>query len=164
MRHLGHQGHTTLDQAVMGATRRSLMVTICAGALVACGGGDDTGALGAEGSPCYPNNTCDHGLTCLSTFCVRVVLEGGSDAGFDGGTNPAVDGATSEGTSDGDMTDATDATPPDATFIPAAHPVLPQVGNQSGPVLVSPKVQPIIYASDTAAADIEAFLQELTRT
>lgn len=45
-----------------------------------------------------------------------------------------------------------------------AQPVLPQVIDVGGTVLVSPKVQPILYASDTGAADILAFLQELTAT
>jgi hypothetical protein len=42
--------------------------------------------------------------------------------------------------------------------------VLPQVAALGGPVLFSPKVQPIVYASDTAASDIDAFLKELTDT
>jgi hypothetical protein len=43
-------------------------------------------------------------------------------------------------------------------------PAPPQVGNLGGPVLVKPKVQPIVYASDTAASDITAFLKEVSHT
>jgi hypothetical protein len=45
-----------------------------------------------------------------------------------------------------------------------AQPVLPQVVDVGGTFLVSPKVQPILYASDTGATDIQAFLQELATT
>ncbi len=40
---------------------------------------------GDEGQPCFSNGTCNAGLTCLSSVCVRV------DAGNDSGS-PAVDG------------------------------------------------------------------------
>ena len=45
-----------------------------------------------------------------------------------------------------------------------AQPVLPQVVDVGGTFLTSPKVQPILYASDTGATDIQAFLQELATT
>jgi hypothetical protein len=45
-----------------------------------------------------------------------------------------------------------------------AQPILPQVIDVGGTFLVSPKVQPILYASDTGATDILAFLQELATT
>ena len=32
---------------------------------------------GIEGSPCYPNKTCNDGLTCLSGYCVRVPVPDG---------------------------------------------------------------------------------------
>src|SRR3954451_13544136 len=41
-----------------------------------------------------------------------------------------------------------------------ARPVLPQVVDVGGTFLASPKVLPILYSSDAAAADILAFLQE----
>ena len=44
------------------------------------------------------------------------------------------------------------------------QPVLPQVVDVGGTFLASPKVQPILYASDTGATDILAFLQELATT
>ncbi len=47
---------------------------------------------------------------------------------------------------------------------PPGQPVLPQVVNLGGPVLTTPKVQPIIYASDAGGGDIMAFLGELAST
>ena len=46
----------------------------------------------------------------------------------------------------------------------AARPVLPQVVDVGGTFLASPKVLPILYASDQGATDILAFLQELATT
>jgi len=37
--------------------------------VVACGGGGGK-EVGTEGGPCYPNNTCNDGLACLSELCV----------------------------------------------------------------------------------------------
>jgi hypothetical protein len=160
----GHEGAITCKDDVMRVISRSVLMTVCAATLLACGGSNSDNHVGAEGSPCYPNDTCDPGLTCLSTLCVRVVLgDGGGDTtdamvapGLDGGTNPDRDGATDGG--------ATDGATSDATFMPAPHPALPQVLTLGGSVLVSPKVQPIVYTSDTGAPDIEAFLQELTHS
>lgn len=44
----------------------------------------------------------------------------------------------------------------------ASHPPLPRVVTLGGPVLTAPKVLPIVYASDSGAADLQAFLQELS--
>jgi hypothetical protein len=44
------------------------------------------------------------------------------------------------------------------------RPALPQVTGLGGPVLTAPKVQPILYDSDTGATDMLAFLQELKST
>ncbi|HET6147941.1 MAG TPA: hypothetical protein VFH68_10450 [Polyangia bacterium] len=117
--------------------------------LVALGcGGDSDKAAGTEGGHCYPNDTCNRGLSCLSTFCVLVPGDdGGVDLGGDGGAHPPVDGGA-----------------PDDGFKPAEHPRLPQVANYGGPVLESPKVQPIFYPADDGAADVRAFLDELTGT
>jgi hypothetical protein len=49
-------------------------------------------------------------------------------------------------------------------FVSAAHPSLPVVRNLGGPVNTAPKVQLIAYAADSGLKDIEAFLQELTKT
>jgi hypothetical protein len=46
-------------------------------------------------------------------------------------------------------------------FVTAKHPALPQVVSYGGPVLTSPKIQPIAYFSDEGLADMNAFLQEL---
>src|SRR5436305_493961 len=43
----------------------------------------------------------------------------------------------------------------------SVQPVLPQVVNVGGRSLASPKVLPILYASDAGSSDILAFLQEL---
>ena len=45
-----------------------------------------------------------------------------------------------------------------------AQPALPQVVDVGGTFLASPKVQPILYASDSGATDILAFLHELATT
>ena len=130
----------------MSKAGRHLRTTICAGALLGCGGSGESATFGAEGSDCYPNGTCDQGLSCLSNLCVRVVLDGGASTDA-----PRFEGGSS--TSDGAP-----------TFPPASHPVLPQVATLGGPVLLTPKVQPIVYASDMAASEIDAFLKELTQT
>jgi hypothetical protein len=67
---------------------------------------------GEEGGPCYPNNTCNEGLVCLSNLCVRLP---GPDAGVDSGNDAGVtdartdaaeaDAATDSGT-DGALIDA----------------------------------------------------------
>jgi hypothetical protein len=44
---------------------------------------------------------------------------------------------------------------------PAAHPSLPQIQNQQGPVLVNPKIIPVIYSSDPLKADIPRILTQL---
>lgn len=58
----------------------------------------------------------------------------------------------------------TDAPTADGSFAPASHPPLPRVVTLNGPVLTAPKVQPIVYESDTGLSSIAAFLQELTTT
>ena len=49
-------------------------------------------------------------------------------------------------------------------FTPAAHPTLPQVKTFGGPVLKTPKLQPIAYMSDPNTAELEKFFKELTTT
>ncbi|MFH1130856.1 MAG: hypothetical protein V1754_05935 [Pseudomonadota bacterium] len=46
-------------------------------ATLACS--DDTKEIGTEGGACYPNGTCNEGLTCASGLCVNVPKE---DAGI----------------------------------------------------------------------------------
>jgi hypothetical protein len=50
---------------------------------------DSAGGTGGESQPCYPNDTCNAGLTCLSKVCVKVPS---ADAGT---TVPAKDGGCS---------------------------------------------------------------------
>lgn len=38
---------------------------------IGCGSTDDVNKMGTEGSDCYPNNTCNSGLVCLSKTCVE---------------------------------------------------------------------------------------------
>lgn len=60
--------------------RFSLMslVAVALAICSACGiGGGGSKSAGSEGGPCYPNGTCDVGLSCLSQTCVNV---GGMDA------------------------------------------------------------------------------------
>jgi hypothetical protein len=141
-----------------------------------CGGPSGPRA-GSEGGNCFPNDTCSAGLTCLSTFCVRVVLpgmDGGVDGKAGGGGATGSGGASGSGGAAGTGVAGTgaggaagvsvDAGVPEVNFTPAAHPDLPQVGTAGGPVLVTPKVRPIIYVDEVAATDIQAFLQELTHT
>jgi len=107
--------------------------------LLAIGCGSSAGiSAGAEGGHCYPNSTCNAGLTCASTLCVRLDAgaagsgaagsagaaagsseTGGATAGAAGaagtlGTAGASANAGSTGTDDGG-TDATDSGNYDAT-------------------------------------------------
>jgi hypothetical protein len=136
--------------------RRSFTALVFATLALGCSGAPAPRA-GTEGGACFPNDTCNAGLTCLSTFCVRVVLPG-ADGGLDGGAG--MDGAAGTDASGDGSVDAG----PEVDFTPAAHPDLPQIGTLGGPVLVTPKVRPIIYANDASSTDIQAFLQELART
>jgi hypothetical protein len=49
-------------------------------------------------------------------------------------------------------------------FQPATHAPLPRVVTLGGPVLATPKVLPILFAGDTGATDVTAFLAELAST
>jgi hypothetical protein len=49
-------------------------------------------------------------------------------------------------------------------FKPAPHPALPQVVTLGGPVLVRPRVLPIMFANDAGATDVQGFLNELAGT
>jgi len=49
-------------------------------ALVRCSDSSESPAAGTEGGECYPNGTCNSGLTCLSGLCVDA---GGSGPGDD---------------------------------------------------------------------------------
>jgi len=122
----------------------------------ACGGGAP--AVGTERAHCYPNDTCNPGLTCLSSFCVLVDVDGAP---------PPSDGGKSDG---GQVTEAGDGAPtqeagaPEVMSLAAPHPRLPQIANQGGPVLEHPRVQPFYYGGDPDTQDLDAFLKELTKT
>ncbi len=139
--------------------------------LLACGGSSGR-RVGSEGAGCYPNETCDTGLLCLSTFCVRVPGNDGGDArddatSADAKSAPHDGGPDSSGASGGNAAAGGSGAAGNGAgglFVPAAHPALPQVISLGGPVLATPKVQPLVSATDLHAADIEAFLTELTQT
>lgn len=157
------------------AIRTACLLAISVCVLLGCGGAAGPPA-GDEGGGCFPNGTCNAGLSCLSTFCVRVVV---GDAGLDGragsagtagsgaaGTGAAGAGAAGAGAAGtgGASGAAAESGTAGAPFTPAPHPDLPQVGTLGGPVLLTPKVKPIFYSDDTALPDIEMFLTELTHT
>jgi hypothetical protein len=54
------------------------------------GTGNDGGTTGSNGKPCYPNKTCDTGLTCVSDVCVDLSkLDASADATTDGWSDGA---------------------------------------------------------------------------
>ena len=57
---------------------------------MACSSGDDRAATGTKGGACYPNGTCNDGLSCASDLCVAL---GGSD---DAAKTPSDDAAKSQ--------------------------------------------------------------------
>jgi hypothetical protein len=77
-----------------------------------------------------------------------------------GGGGEATTGTGGGG--NGTTSDTTSTT--SGPFTEAPHPALPQVENLGGPVLKTPKVQAIVYASDPHAPDVDKFLAELTKT
>src|SRR5260221_7936189 len=76
---------------------------------IACAGHDTGSSIadqGGERQPCYPNGTCNSGLSCLSDVCVKVNLDGGGpqgvgEVGVDGAPTPPADGMV-EPPGDGD--------------------------------------------------------------
>jgi hypothetical protein len=84
-------------------------------AALAIGCGSSDTPAGAEGGHCFPNNTCNAGLTCLSTLCVRPAsgTGGASDAagtiGAAGATGAA--GTTGAAGVDGGTGTSTEAGP-----------------------------------------------------
>ncbi|MFT3764420.1 MAG: hypothetical protein QM820_02715 [Minicystis sp.] len=81
---------------------------------------------------------------------------GGGVTGTGGGSSSAT------GTGGGDP--GTGGAGTGGGFMTAEHTALPKVITFGGPVLKTPKVQAIVYASDPKADDIDAFLAELAAT
>ncbi len=95
---------------------RSLVLGL---ALLLGGCADDGAQVGTERGPCYPNSTCNAGLTCLSGLCVRAVDGAGPlDAGPDlGPTEAGADLSQPDApAADTSNADAADHTPPTVTF------------------------------------------------
>ncbi len=74
--------------------------------VIACGSGSSGGAAqGGVGQACYPNGTCNAGLSCYSNLCVDANVDGGSDGGgthdssVGGDSGVAADSGTSLGDS-----------------------------------------------------------------
>jgi sugar lactone lactonase YvrE len=74
---------------------------VLAAAALAIGCGSSAGiSAGAEGGHCYPNSTCNAGLTCASTLCVRLDA-GAAGSGAAGSTGAAAGSNGSAGASTG---------------------------------------------------------------
>lgn len=87
-----------------------------------CGGGantisDDT-AEGAANGPCYPNNTCNPGLSCVDTRCVAPAIDSGTP-GDTSSTNSDT-GTIVDAVVDTSVADAVVDTAPDAAVGPYA--------------------------------------------
>ncbi len=99
-----------------------------------------------------------------SLACTGADTGTGTDAGP---TSVVMDGPSLVDRSAGDSTsvsppDATDGRDPDGgAGYPAPHPPLPRVLSGGGPVLVTPRVVPILYSGDPATSLIESFLGKL---
>ena len=84
---------------------RSVVVVLVSG-IVGCAS-DSGGSVcpqGSEQCDCYPNDTCDEGLTCASHLCVMLGAAGtgvGTSGGGSGGTELVSGGGTSGGRSGG---------------------------------------------------------------
>ncbi|HZQ34918.1 MAG TPA: hypothetical protein VFD32_03220, partial [Dehalococcoidia bacterium] len=72
----------------------AVLFFLLASAVAGCGGGN-SGCAGAERCACYPNATCNTGLTCLSSVCVNSGNNGagGAGAGGSGAGGAGVGGA-----------------------------------------------------------------------
>jgi hypothetical protein len=73
----------------------TLLSSAVALGLFACGqtssgGGSTSSPTGSERGACYPNNTCNAGLVCLSQVCVNP--DGGAGSVSDGGPGSDLDG------------------------------------------------------------------------
>jgi hypothetical protein len=89
---------TKTSRAIAKSASSWLLVAFCAVGLGVLGCGGGSSAMGGERQPCYPNGTCNAGLSCLSNVCVNgggTAGKGGSGAGGSGaaGTGGSAAGA-----------------------------------------------------------------------
>ena len=86
---MGADHRATLSFTQMAKPKGELLVSLLAvlfllaSAVVGCGGGKSS-CSGAERCACYPNATCNTGLTCLSNVCVNSGNNGAGGAGAGG--------------------------------------------------------------------------------
>jgi hypothetical protein len=75
-----------------------LLPILVGGIIAACGASEGTpDDRGTEGKPCFPNASCNPGLTCLSNVCVKSGAGGSGGAGGAAGVGGAGGGAGSAG-------------------------------------------------------------------
>jgi hypothetical protein len=137
--------------------------------LGACGssGGDGSGTGGATGGMQGQLDGGAAGASGGATGTGGTAGGGGRGTGGTGDTGGGGKGGSTGGSagSAGGKGGGTGGTAGGGgAFVSAAHPPLPVVRNLGGPVNTAPKVQLIGYAADSGLKDIEAFLQELTKT
>ena len=77
------------------------------------------GAQGGEGQACFPNGTCNAGLTCYSNLCVNAGADGGDHDAGGGSDGTASDASDANFDASGTNEAAADATPTDASDAPA---------------------------------------------
>src|SRR6185295_1195059 len=65
---------------VFNLSRGALTIAAVVMLAGACGGSAPP-AVGTERAHCYPNDSCNTGLTCLSGFCVLVEADGAAPQG-----------------------------------------------------------------------------------
>jgi hypothetical protein len=96
----------------------SLVVTASALVIVCCSSGSYSEAEGAEGGPCYANNTCNAELVCASGRCVRIDQAGDAGTGGEDASSPDVaadTGGNADAGADAADDGATPCTPPSTT-------------------------------------------------
>jgi hypothetical protein len=84
-----------MRQLHLGPCLRLVALVVVAITASACGNKSESAVeQGGERQDCYPNHTCDEGLTCLSNLCVA--LPNGSMVGRDAGATGHDAGASSD--------------------------------------------------------------------
>jgi hypothetical protein len=72
-----HWGDPIMTGAFVRSSRAAVLLAAVA---AACGGSTAAAPQGGLRQSCYPNGTCNAGLTCLSDVCVAAPGDGGSDS------------------------------------------------------------------------------------